>query len=54
MTHPVRVGVKHSPQATTIAVLREVWRVADDSGFDHVWGVDLTMGVASIVSGEAQ
>ena len=46
MTHPVRVGVKHSPQATTIAVLREVWRVADDSGFDHVWGFDHFVAIA--------
>src|SRR5438105_4958231 len=40
MNHPVRVGLKHSAQATTIENLREVWRIADEAGFDHLWGFD--------------
>jgi F420-dependent oxidoreductase-like protein len=36
----VRVGLKLSPQATTIADLRAVWRIADEAGFDHLWGFD--------------
>jgi len=40
VTPPIRVGLKHSPQATTIETLRDVWRIADDAGFDHVWGFD--------------
>ncbi len=38
--HPVRVGLKHSPQWTTVAELREVWRIADEAGFDHCWVFD--------------
>ena len=40
MAHPLRVGVKLSPQATTVEDLRAVWRIADEAGFDHVWGFD--------------
>ncbi len=38
--HPIRVGLKLSPQATTIDDLRAIWRLADDAGLDHVWGFD--------------
>ena len=38
--HPARLGLKLSPQNCTIADLRGVWRVADEAGFDHVWGFD--------------
>ncbi|HEY7202105.1 MAG TPA: LLM class F420-dependent oxidoreductase [Candidatus Dormibacteraeota bacterium] len=38
--HPVRVGLKLSPQLCTIEQLRAVWRLADDAGFDHVWIFD--------------
>ena len=40
MTHPLRFGLKLSGQDTTIEALRAVWRVADESGFDHVWDFD--------------
>ena len=40
MTHPLRFGLKLSGQDTTIEALRAVWRLADDSGFDHVWDFD--------------
>jgi F420-dependent oxidoreductase-like protein len=38
--HPVRLGLKLSPQNCSIDDLRGVWRVADEAGFDHVWGFD--------------
>src|SRR5260370_39423083 len=40
MTHPLRFGIKLSGQDTTIDALRAVWRIADESGFDHVWDFD--------------
>jgi F420-dependent oxidoreductase-like protein len=40
VVHPIRVGLKLSPQATTVDDLRAIWRLADDAGFDHVWGFD--------------
>jgi F420-dependent oxidoreductase-like protein len=40
MTHPLRFGLKLSGQDTTIEALRAVWRLADDSGFDHLWDFD--------------
>src|ERR1700694_960172 len=40
MTHPLRFGLKLSGQDTTIKALRAVWRIADESGFDHVWDFD--------------
>ena len=40
MTHPLRFGLKLSGQDTTIEGLRAVWRIADESGFDHVWDFD--------------
>jgi F420-dependent oxidoreductase-like protein len=36
----VRVGLKLSQQATTVAELRHVWHVADEAGFDHCWNFD--------------
>jgi F420-dependent oxidoreductase-like protein len=39
MAHPLRFGLKLS-QNTTIEALRTVWRIADESGFDHVWDFD--------------
>ena len=38
--HPLRFGLKNSGQDTTIEELRAVWRIADESGFDHVWDFD--------------
>ncbi len=40
MTHPLRFGLKNSGQDTTIQALRDVWRIADEGGFDHVWVFD--------------
>jgi F420-dependent oxidoreductase-like protein len=40
MTHPLRFGLKHSGQDTTVESLRAVWRVAEEGGFDHVWDFD--------------
>jgi F420-dependent oxidoreductase-like protein len=40
MTQPLRFGLKNSGQATTIQALRDVWRIADEAGFDHVWDFD--------------
>jgi F420-dependent oxidoreductase-like protein len=39
-SHPVRLGIKLSPQNVTIEELRAVWRLGDEAGFDHVWGFD--------------
>ena len=38
--HPVRIGLKLSPQNTNPAELRAIWQVADQSGFDHLWSFD--------------
>jgi F420-dependent oxidoreductase-like protein len=35
-----RIGLKLSPQLTTIDELRGVWRIADEAGFDHCWNFD--------------
>ena len=37
--HPLRFGLKLS-QAATIDTLTAIWRIADDSGFDHCWDMD--------------
>jgi len=38
--HAVHVGLKFSQQQCTIDQQREVWRVADEAGFDHLWNFD--------------
>jgi F420-dependent oxidoreductase-like protein len=38
--HPVHVGLKFSQQLCTIEQQREVWRIADEAGFDHLWDFD--------------
>lgn len=40
MTHQLRFGLKLSGQECTIQQLRDVWRIAEESGFDHVWDFD--------------
>jgi F420-dependent oxidoreductase-like protein len=40
MSQQLRFGLKNSGQATTIQALRDVWRIADEAGFDHVWDFD--------------
>ncbi|WP_163506433.1 LLM class F420-dependent oxidoreductase [Fodinicola acaciae] len=37
--HPLRFGLKLS-QGATIDTLKSVWRIADESGFDHCWNMD--------------
>jgi alkanesulfonate monooxygenase SsuD/methylene tetrahydromethanopterin reductase-like flavin-dependent oxidoreductase (luciferase family) len=37
--HPLRFGLKLS-QAATLDTLTAIWRIADDSGFDHRWNMD--------------
>jgi F420-dependent oxidoreductase-like protein len=38
--HPLHVGLKLSPQIYAIATHRAVWKIADDAGFDGLWGFD--------------
>lgn len=38
--HPVRFGLKFSQQVHPIEVHTEVWRTADEAGFDHIWPFD--------------
>lgn len=38
--HPVRVGIKLAPMHCGLDELRDVWRIADEAGFDHVWAFD--------------
>jgi F420-dependent oxidoreductase-like protein len=40
MTHPLRFGLKLSGQDCTIQSLRDVWKIADEAGFDHLWDFD--------------
>ena len=39
MTHPLRIGIKLS-QDQPIETYREVWRIAEQGGFDHCWAMD--------------
>jgi F420-dependent oxidoreductase-like protein len=45
MAHPLRYGLKLSAQDTSIEVLRAIWRIADEAGFDHVWGFDHLLSI---------
>jgi F420-dependent oxidoreductase-like protein len=38
--HPLRVGLKLSPQIYPVVTHRAVWKIADGSGFDGLWGFD--------------
>ena len=40
MAHPLRVGLKLSPQVYPVETHRAVWKIADDAGFDGLWGFD--------------
>ncbi|WP_115849398.1 LLM class F420-dependent oxidoreductase [Thermasporomyces composti] len=44
---PMRVGIKLSPQHTTIDELRAVWRLADEAGFDSCWTFDHFASIGS-------
>jgi len=38
--NPLRYGLKFSQQVHPIDVHIDVWRIADDAGFDHIWPFD--------------
>jgi F420-dependent oxidoreductase-like protein len=40
VAHPLHVGLKLAPQIYPIATHRAVWKVADQAGFDGLWGFD--------------
>ena len=40
MSHPIRVGLKYAQIGVSLEALRDVWRAADDAGFDHLWLMD--------------
>lgn len=44
---PLRVGIKLSPQHTTIDELRAVWQIADQAGFDSCWTFDHFASIGS-------
>ena len=49
--HPVRVGLKYAPMATTPERMREVWIAADQAGFDHLWIMDHFMPLVRSATG---
>jgi F420-dependent oxidoreductase-like protein len=49
--HPVRVGLKYAPMATTPERMREVWIAADQAGFDHLWIMDHFMPLVTSATG---
>jgi F420-dependent oxidoreductase-like protein len=48
VVNPLRLGLKNSGQDTTIEALRDVWRIADEAGFDHVWVFDHLASIGTI------
>ena len=44
---PMRIGIKLSPQHTTMDELRAVWRLADEAGFDSCWTFDHFASIGS-------
>jgi F420-dependent oxidoreductase-like protein len=46
------LGIKFSSQSCTIEDLRVVWRIADEAGFDHLWGFDHFNPIFSDVAGD--
>lgn len=47
-----RYGLKLAPQYTTIADLRQVWRIADAAGFDHCWTYDHFASIGDELTGD--
>jgi probable F420-dependent oxidoreductase len=47
MTHPLRIGIKVS-QDQPIETYREVWRIAEEGGFDHCWAMDHLASIGSV------
>ncbi len=45
MPHPLRFGLKHGGQDVTADELRQIWRIADQGGFDHIWVWDHLAGI---------
>jgi F420-dependent oxidoreductase-like protein len=43
--HPLRIGFKISLEAAPLPTLRAAWRLADEAGFDHLWGYDHFMAL---------
>jgi F420-dependent oxidoreductase-like protein len=50
-SHAVRIGLKYVQMNTTAAALREVWEVADQSGFDHLWAFDHLLPLTTSATG---
>jgi F420-dependent oxidoreductase-like protein len=48
VAHPLRLGLKNSGQDTTIQALRDVWRIAEEAGFDHVWVFDHLASIGAV------
>ena len=48
VAHPLRLGLKNSGQDTTIQALRDVWRIADEAAFDHVWVFDHVASIGTV------
>jgi F420-dependent oxidoreductase-like protein len=48
VAHPLRLGLKNSGQDTTIQALRDVWKIADEAGFDHVWVFDHLASIGTV------
>src|SRR5207249_7772822 len=40
VAYPVRFGIKLNQSHHPIDVHRDAWRMAEDAGFDHIWGYD--------------
>jgi probable F420-dependent oxidoreductase len=38
--NPLRYGLKFAQQIHPIDVHKDVWRIGDEAGFDHIWGFD--------------
>ena len=47
----MRVGLKYAPMGTTPDRMREVWKAADDAGFDHLWIMDHLMPLVRSATG---
>ena len=45
--NPLRYGLKFSQQIHPIEVHVDVWRTADEAGFDHIWGFDHLIALGS-------
>ncbi len=45
--NPLRYGLKFSQQVHPIEVHVDVWRIADEAGFDHIWGFDHLIALGS-------